>query len=388
MSSIELMKRPTILDVARASGVAKSTVSVVLNGTPAADRVPEETRQRVRNVAGQLGYRASWRARVLAERKTHMIGIVYARPHRILLRGNYEGILNGIYEVFQARGYHLLMMPLGDNPVDWEKVLLDQRIDGALVLSKVHPVIRKIVADGRMPITLVNGETDFDMPMVMADEMGGARATMEHLLSLGHKRICFLLGQQPEHYSVHQRTSGYKQAMVEAGLESHVKVLDTASALTDFADRFAASSVAERPTAVMCYNHYMAITLLRELWERGVCVPRDISVTGFSNAYPVDEVIPPLTTVALATEQMGRTAAELVLAQIESKERLPATRVVLNTNLIIRKSTAAPPAQPADAGSAGRSVVRPVDGGSPDGRSADGAKISAGRAATRSSKSS
>lgn len=347
MSSIGLMKRPTILDVARASGVAKSTVSVVLNGTPAADRVPEETRQRVCAAAGQLGYRASWRAKVLAERKTYMIGIVYAQPHRILLRGNYEGILNGIHEVLQASGYHLLMMPLGDNPLDWEKVLLDQRIDGALVLSKLHPVIRKIVAEGRMPVTLVNGDSDIDLPHVMADELGGSTATMDHLLSLGHKRISFLLGQQPDHYSVDQRIAGYRQAMLAAGLSKHIQVLDTPDALTAFADAFASSPASARPTAVLCYNHYMAITLLRELWQRGISVPRDISVTGFSNAYPVDEVIPPLTTVALATEQMGRTAAQLLLAQIESQERATKQKVVLNTSLVIRKSTAAPPPEAA-----------------------------------------
>src|SRR5262245_47303744 len=98
MSIVVSMKRPTIMDVARSCGLSKTTVSVILNKTPASARVPEETQQRVRDAAEQLGYRPNWRARALASRRTNTIGVLYAPPMPLIVRGNYEGIMAGINE--------------------------------------------------------------------------------------------------------------------------------------------------------------------------------------------------------------------------------------------------------------------------------------------------
>jgi LacI family transcriptional regulator len=87
------------------------------------------------------------------------------------------------------------------------------------------------------------------------------------------------------------------------------------------------------------------VKLLQQLWEVGMSVPGDVSVATFSNAYPVEDVIPPLTSVALPTEQMGRTAAELLLEQIESDAAVEPRRVVMKEQLIVRRSTAAPMAR-------------------------------------------
>jgi LacI family transcriptional regulator len=86
----------------------------------------------------------------------------------------------------------------------------------------------------------------------------------------------------------------------------------------------------------------MAVHLLRLLWEQRVRVPQDLSIATFTNAFPVEDVIPPLTTIALPTEEMGRTAAQMVLEQIESGGEAPRRRVVLRETLIVRKSTVAP----------------------------------------------
>jgi len=340
LSMIAPMKRPTILDVARACGVAKSTVSVVLNQSPAADRVPEETRARVRQIADGLGYRASWRARVLAAKQTGMIGVLYTPPMPLIARGNYEGILSGINETLAARDFHLVLMPLGDNPDEWRQLLTDQRIDGAIVLSRLLPKLAEALISTGTPTALVNADTDLHLPKVLADEYDGCRQSMEHLFDLGHERIVFLLGQQPPHYSVQQRIAAYRDSMEAKGLKRHIKVLECDA--TQFASDFKQSS--SRPTAVVCYTHYLAIKLLQAAWENGLRVPNDLSVTCFSNAYPVEDVVPPLTTVALATVQMGRSAAELVLEQIDTKGAALKRGVTLKTQLIVRKSTAAPAA--------------------------------------------
>jgi LacI family transcriptional regulator len=157
------------------------------------------------------------------------------------------------------------------------------------------------------------------------------------VVGLGHRRIDFLLGQQPPHYSVTQRQDGYVAVMRDAGLEHHARVL------TCSADEYVQSLLSDSPapTAVIVYTHYLAISLLQKLWERGLSVPEDLSVATFCNAFPVEDVIPPLTTAALPTEQMGRMAAEMVLEQIDSEGAAPKRRVVLKETLIVRKSTAA-----------------------------------------------
>jgi DNA-binding LacI/PurR family transcriptional regulator len=98
---------------------------------------------------------------------------------------------------------------------------------------------------------------------------------------------------------------------------------------------------------VLVYTHYLAIKLLQKCWEAGMRVPQDLSVATYSNAFPVEDVIPPLTTMALPTEQMGREAATMVIEQVETDGAAKPRRAVLKETLIKRQSTAAPPQQSA-----------------------------------------
>ena len=215
-------------------------------------------------------------------------------------------------------------------------MLMDQRMDGCLVLSRLYDELAALLRQTRMPIALVNADTTLNVPVCVADELDGSVQITQHLLDLGHERIAFFLGNQPPHYSVTQRVGGYEQTMARAGKTQHVCVV------TEKLDEFAAVAAmdpARRPTAIIVYTHFAAITLLRLFWESGIRVPQDISVATFSNSYPVAEVIPPLTTVALPTEEMGRTAAEMVLEQIRTGGEAPPRRLVLSEKLIVRKST-------------------------------------------------
>jgi LacI family transcriptional regulator len=337
------------MDVARKCGVSKTTVSVILNESPASSRVPKETQDRVRAAAENLGYRPNWRARALASRKTHTIGVLYAPPMPLVVRGNYEGIMVGINEVLSQRGYHMLFVPLGENTDEWGRLLLDQRMDGCLVLSRLREPLGEIIKAGRLRAALVNADSDQNLPIVIADDYDGTMQMMEHLLSLGHKRITFLVGKQPPHYSLTQRRDAYKASMRDAGLEAHVNIVE--SDLDDFVaglrSSIASNDVKKRPTAVLVYTHYLAIKLLQKCWEGGMRVPQDLSVATYSNAFPVEDVIPPLTTMALPTEQMGREAAEMVIEQVETDGAAQPRRAVLKETLIKRQSTAAPPQQSA-----------------------------------------
>src|SRR5687768_13338723 len=225
MSIVVSMKRPTIMDVARKCGLSKTTVSVILNKTPASTRVPEETQKRVFEAAEMLGYRPNWRARALASRRTHTIGVLYAPPMPLIVRGNYEGIMAGINETLQRNGYHVMFVPLGEDPATWGDLLMDQRMDGCLVLSRLYDALAALLRQTRMPVALVNADTTLNLPVCIADEFDGAAQNTRHLLELGHERITFFLGNQPPHYSVTQRVSGYEQTMAAAGKSHHARVV-------------------------------------------------------------------------------------------------------------------------------------------------------------------
>ena len=338
MSIIDSMNRPTITDVARKCGLSKTTVSVILNESAASLRVPPETQQRVRTAAMQLGYRPSWRARALTSRRTHMIGVLYTPPMPVVVRGNYEGIMVGINETLHAKRYHMLFVPLGDDPAEWGPVLLDQRMDGCLVLSRLRDPLPALLKQGRLPAVLVNADTELPLSIVIADEYDAALQMMQHLIGLGHKQISFFLGEHPPHFSITERKRGYVDSMKAAGLQEFVSIVECSE--PELVRRF--KNDRNRPTAVLVYTHHMAVKLLQLFWEAGVQVPRDLSIATFSNAYPVEDVIPPLTTMALPTEEMGRAAAEILLDQIETRGDGPARRIVLKEMLVVRRSTTTP----------------------------------------------
>lgn len=323
------------MDVANSSGVSKTTVSIILNDNPASSRVPPETQQRVRDAAQKLGYRPNWRARALASRRTRTIGIIYAPPMRVVLRGNYESIVLGINDVLIARGYHLLFAPLSPNPIDWNPIFLDEQLDGCLILSRIVDPMPALLGRSRLPVVLINAETDLPFSSVTPDDMQGAKDLTQYLISQGHKKITFYVGEQPPHFSIAQRTQGYSSVMRAAGLPEDI--LDG----MDF-DDLVRHVRTKKPTALIVFTHFTAVKALQTFWQAQIKVPEQLSVATFSDAYPVEDVIPPLTTMALPTEQMGKLAAEMVLDQIEREDRTPKPKkIVLKEHLVVRQSTAA-----------------------------------------------
>lgn len=169
--AVSSKKQPTIMDVAETSGVSKTTVSIILNESPASSRVPAETQSRVRRAAEELGYRPNWRARALASRRTRNIGIIYAPPMRLVLRGNYESIMMAINDVLVDRGYQLLFAPLSSRTNDWEPIFLDQRMDGCLILSRLVEPMPALLEQSKLPAVLINAETELALPTVQPDDL-------------------------------------------------------------------------------------------------------------------------------------------------------------------------------------------------------------------------
>jgi len=343
-------RRVRIHDVARQCGLSITTVSQALNLRADQCRVSAETRTRVQRVAREMGYRPSRTARGLAKGRSYAVGIL---AWSIVPGGIYSDMVSVIAQALRDRGYHLLLAHLGDRVDAWGQTLLDEQIDGCLVLNNLPSDLHNMLEQTQLPTVLVNVEADLNVPQVLVDDADGMRQLAEHLLSLGHRRIAFYrapafegapLGYIP-HYSVRERERAFRQTMQKAGAGSSATVVELP--VEAYVQQLVSMPADERPTAVIVYSHLSSLPLMRMLWERGVQVPRDLSLATFNDVDFVANVIPPLTTVAIPNTELGRLAAQYLLQQLEPAVT-PATaaagplRVVLGERLIVRASTAAP----------------------------------------------
>lgn len=347
-------KRATITDVAAHAGVSKATVSAVLNATAG---VRDATRQRVLTAVEHLDYRPTPRAGGPTAPGAH------ASPsHRslaVLIREGdnpyYAEVVAGAREVTDARGYTLLVVSSqGDYEAERRAVSLlrAKEVDGLMV----HPVLDDHVDLSHFfelrrrhyPFVLLEGVLGLPGSLVDADNRAASRAAAEHLLELGHAQLAHFAGPS---YSLHtrERVDGVRQACSAALVRFGDAHVVTAGADVEGGHRaalayFRERSPADRPTAVTCYNDLVAAGVCRALAELGLRVPDDVSVVGFDDI-PLARYLPvPLTTMRAPKHETGRLAAELLVAQIESRTPLTPERHVLEAPLVVRASTAPPAA--------------------------------------------
>lgn len=336
-------RRPTIADVARLCGLSKATVSKALNLS--ADDCPllPETRQRVISAAASIGYRPSWRGRVLARRKSHMIGVLYdGRPYRgTIPRGVYWNIVDYLDELMEQAGYSSTFVRVKDQEEQCEQVLGDQRFDGCLSLGNLPQPALDTLKRYDIPAVLINTHLSSEWTQVSVDDVRGTYTILQHLYDLGHRRITYYPGRWNTPLPVAGiRSNAYLQFMKDAGLEPDELFVGP---ISTFVDRILHGPY--KPTAVLDFEHWTAVRALQELWRRGVRVPEDLSYATFNDTYPVDAVIPPLTVMALPSQTIAEKAMELLLQRIDASEPVAPEQLVLSEHLVIRESTAPPRAE-------------------------------------------
>jgi LacI family transcriptional regulator len=335
--------RPTIKDVAEKCGVHPSTVSRALSGAMS-HLVAPDVAKRIRAAATALGYQVNVTAAGLRTGRSGLIGVLapdIADP-------GFPPVLSGITETLGAEGYATIVVDVGPDGSRQQQLvekLIARGVDG-LVLATVtlnDPVVGHCI-DASIPVVLVN-RTDAGrrLPAVVTDDEAGMRLAVEHLVSLGHRRIGHIAG--PQHVSTGAlRRAGFKAAAVRAGLPPQHITIEAARAYTREQGRQAALRLLERkiaPTAIVAANDLLALGIYDALGECGLRCPADVSVVGHNDMPYVDMLSPPLTTVRIAQRAMGNEAARLLLEQIAD----PAARrerVMLEPKLIVRRSTGAP----------------------------------------------
>jgi LacI family transcriptional regulator len=334
----------TIIDVAREAGVSYATVSRVINNKA---HVKPEKREAVLDAMRRLGYVVNRRARSLASGRSLVIGLLVQS-----LDSSWMGaVLRGIDEELEAAGYELMLYTTHRRR-HREAVLVEAitsgMTDGLLLLIPQDPAAYLATLRAqRFPFVLVDHlGVDEEGPSVQVTNSSGARAAVEYLAGLGHRRVGFITGvlAMP---SARARLAAFEETAAALGLDQDGELV----AEGDFgftsgyeaADRLL--SLPDRPTAIFASNDVMALAVMSVAGHRGLRVPEDLSVIGFDDIAESATAHPPLTTIRQPLEQMGRSAARLLLQQIEAPE-LPPERVILPTELVVRGSCQPPAAHP------------------------------------------
>lgn len=314
--------RATILDIARAAGVSKATVSRVLSGADSSVRISPATQDRVRNAATALDYQPHAAARALGLRRTEQVAVVLpAAPgpehdyHRFSHLKLSE-VLSGIDRATGPRGYNVVLQittadPLSD--VRHSRVWKNRAVDGIVWFGQ--PLDRRLQTLA-CPIVAINAAPLDDLPVstVNADNYAGGRFAVEHLARLGHSRIAHIAGP-PLTWNASERRRAYGDAMRELG---YVPVIEQA-------DVFEPSGAAAmgrllrrrpRPSAVFASGDLVAIGAIREIRAQGLQVPEDIAVVGSDGVEFGRYIAPALSTAGMLMFETARRAADILLDRV------------------------------------------------------------------------
>ncbi|HZP82271.1 MAG TPA: LacI family DNA-binding transcriptional regulator [Chthonomonadaceae bacterium] len=338
-------RAPTLSDVAERAGVSPFTASVVLNGSRSNTRVSESTRQRILEVAAELRYHPNAMARGLVHRRMNTVGVLFSVMDSSAVVTNPYGstILQGILMAAEKAGYNVTIFTETWRSAEQSAVRFrDGRTDGILVIAPVtdSDMMPGLAALGLPLVAIAYPAESYSAPCVDVDNARGIRLAVEHLLSLGHRRIAHLTGN-PNMGSVPVRREAFCQVLAEAG----IPILPEYIVTCRYDGLMTRESVAhllalpEPPTAIVAGNDAIAIEAMAAARERGVAVPEQLSIVGFDDTPSATLVTPALTTVRQPLLEIGGMATRLLVAQIEGKT-VPPTAHLLEPELVVRASTA------------------------------------------------
>jgi len=334
----------TLEQIAKLAGVSRSTVSRVVNDNCS---VRSEVRERVLGVIRETGYQPHAAARSLVTRRSQIIGVVIPEAVANLFTDPFFPIfLAGVTETCIAHRYHL-MLSLFDRPSGQEEmyhhVLGSGYLDGVIVASFRfdQPLIPELL-EKDIPFVIVGHHPDKRVNYVDADNVGGARMAVEHLIRLGHRRIGFIAGP-PNMPGSQDRLLGYQQA-----LDAHrIPVEQALIAEGDFTETSGVTGAQQllpaAPTAIFVANDAMAIGALRTLRRAGLQVPQDVALIGYDDVPIAAAVEPALTTVRQPIARLGSMAAEVLIGMLNSPNGANGSphKVILPTELVVRYSCGA-----------------------------------------------
>lgn len=333
-------KPVTAKDVAKRAGVSVAVVSYVINDGPRS--VSPETQAKVEKVIKELGYFPNELARSLTRKQTATIGLMIPN----LKNPVYPEIVESLENVCTAAGYTVMLTGTDRDPAKEQKLaetLRSKQVDGVVILPSQEPYpCLRIFQQVNIPMVVLEHDLAGTHCIVLDDRQGG-RLAIQHLLSLGHRRIALI---EREKLSPHGylRGVGCREMLQESGipLDPALVVKSKAGQAGGYAAMQQLLALPNPPTAVFTHNDMLAVGAIHAIFNAGLTVPADISVVGHDDTTIINYLNPPLTTVKFPFTEMGHRAGQIILELVQQPDSLPAQTITLPVELVVRASTAPP----------------------------------------------
>ena len=333
--------RATMQDIATEAGVSTATVSLALNEK---GNINTKTRERIKNIAASINYFPNPMAQALRGARTNTIGVVINHLHNTF----FGGVFRGIEQVADKRGFTYLVSHTNDEIAKEQRqvrLLAERGVDGIIVLpcSDDAKHLEDIQHEFQLPVVLIGNFLEGKkFSSVVADNWGGAKMAVEHLISLGRRPIVHIAGPS-------------KQTMCQFRRRAFEQIMsDTFSDITPGERIFPVTAMTPEegyavmprilsalpvPLSLFVMNDDTALGVLRYCNEKKLRIPEDVAIVGFSDIEILGSLNIPLTTVRIPAEEMGKKAAALIIDAIESNKSPANERIILPVELIIRGST-------------------------------------------------
>ena len=327
--------------------LSQTTVSLVLNNSPSAKSIPQETRNRVLEAAARLNYRPNYFARSLRQSRSMSVGVL--APD--LSEGYFTRVMSGVVQELTSAHYFYFTACH-----DWKQELIEQyprmlverAVDGFLLLNTPADQIEVPV-----PVVAISAHSEVqNVTNIVLDHHKAVETALLHLYELGHRRIAFMRGPKAIPDSDH-RWQSIQQVAGEIGLRidpSLVIRIDSVGWSMKTGQHPMAPEIGYKPmqglleksrdfTAIFCFNDIAAIGAIRALKDAGLHVPEDVSVVGFDDIQSAAYSTPSLTTVRQPLFEMGQRGAQILLERIANREAPYTTKIVMEPELVVREST-------------------------------------------------
>jgi DNA-binding LacI/PurR family transcriptional regulator len=333
--------------------LSQTTVSLVLNNSPSAKSIPQETRNRVEEAARRLNYRPNYFARSLRQSRSMSVGVL--APD--LSEGYFTRVMNGVVEELTAAHYFYFTACH-----DWKReliekyprMLVERAVDGFLLLNTDAEHLGVPV-----PVVAISAHSNAEnVTNIILDHHRAVYLALRHLFEMGHRRIAILRGPRAIPDSEFRWESCQQVAQeIDLKLDPALVVrIDSAGWSVKTGYHPMAPEIGYKPiqsllertrdfTALFCFNDIAAIGAIRALKESGLRVPEDVSVVGFDDILSAAYASPSLTTVRQPLLEMGRRGAQILLDRIADREKNFPSQVVMEPELVVRESTAPAPAR-------------------------------------------
>jgi LacI family transcriptional regulator len=325
-------KRATVYDVARHAGVSYQTVSRVINGNP---NVSEKTLRRVQAAIQELNFLPNKAAQMLVTRRSFTLGL-------IMLGTDYYGpaqMMSGVERAARKFGYKLIYVNIEHDQPEQHAELINalDMVDGLITIDPLRDSqIDSLLQASNKPFVKIGTAQGIDVPSVIIDQWHGSQMAVQHLLSLGHRRIAEISG--PLHWhDAFTRHESWRNTLEAQQFDTTLSVQGDWTAQGGYQ---AARTLWDRPfTGLIVGNDQMAIGAMHALYENHVRIPEDVAIVGFDDIPESAYLAPPLTTVRQDFHALGIQSVEYLI-QILGDPQTPRQQRILLSELVVRRSTA------------------------------------------------